>query len=571
MPKQDPTSTDRTHAPPPQPGTTGPDRHAALSSAVRAVSGVTLLSRVGGLVRDLVLVRLFGDTQLWSAFSGAFAVPNLFRRLFGEGALSAAFLPEYARRQPASAGSPADPPPDGAHPAALAGITLAGLAAVTGLVTALLELALLAVLLAGNPAPDRRLALELVMVMLPFMPAVCLAAILAGMLQAHGRFAAAASGPLVLNAFIIGTGLWSLVTGAPADRGTALVIAAATVLSGFTQAAGFAWMLRAHLRGAGPSSWTAPVRAAAARMARRFGPVALGMGAQQLSAFLDTLIAMWPVWIGATILGAAYPLDVRAAGILASAQRLYQFPLGVFGIAVATAVFPLLARARDHDDFAGTLRRGVRLAVCIGLPASAGLMLIGHDIARVLFSGGAESVRGYSPEGVARAGRALAGYAPAIWAYSLNHVLTRAFYARADTATPSRVAALMILVGFAGNALLVWPLAEAGLAWATSITACIQCAALLHLARRRLGVAPVDRAAALALARLALATAVMALAVEAAARTLPVPGSWRADAARLAALCLLGAGTYAGACLLLRAPEPRWLLARERPASSPGA
>ncbi len=541
------------------------DFEPALGGAVRATGLMTLASRVFGLVRDVLIARVFGDTLIGSAFAAAFAIPNMFRRLFGEGALSAAFVPAYAQvhkhDRPAAR--------------ALAALTLRWLGLVTGALTALIELALLGLLLALPPDPERDLSLKLVMVMLPFMPLVCCTAILAGMLQVHGRFAAAASGPIVLNAMIIGTGAYFTLTGRLGGPVVAYALGVATVVSGLTQMGIFWFMLR-RLGAVGtqdpphPGAYTA-ARAEARRMLRTFVPVMIGLGTLQLSTFLDTLIAMWPVWVGPTVLGFAVTLDEKSNAILSLTSRLYQFPLGVFGIAVATAAFPLLARAADAPkEFTSVLRRSLRLSLLIGLPASVGLALVRHDLVSVMFAGGAG---GFSPEGVQRASAVLLGFSLGVWAYALNHVLTRAFYARKDTTTPMHVSLVMVAVNLALNLVLVWPLKEAGLAWSTACCAVLQTAALLTLARGRLGLDDVSGAvlnpeALRAMARTAALAALMGLAVAlvlfACTKFLGPPSRWADHALRLALACGTGLGVYLGACVLLRVPELRWLLNRER-------
>ncbi len=529
---------------------------------MRAVFSVTLLSRLGGLAREVIVARLFGDTAVGSAFAAAFAIPNLFRRLFGEGALSAAFIPEYTR----AVQSAASPPPRGGasgEPSRLASLTLLALGAATGLLTLIAEGVLLALLLLLPHDAERALSLRLVMVMLPFMPFICTVAILAGMLQVHGRFAASATGPLVLNAFIIAFGLFFLLTGRAGGETAALVIGVATVLSGLTQALWFTLLLRRHVR------WTLDLRPAfapARAMLGRFVPVLIGLGTLQLSALIDTAITMYPIWVGPTLLGRAYPLDDASTVILAASQRLYQFPLGVFGIAVATAIFPLLSRtAGTPADFSATLRRGIRLSLFIGLPASIGLLLVRHDLVATLLgstlSGPTRS--GFSAEGVARAAAVLLGYAPAVWAFSLNHVLTRAFYALGDTRSPMRVSLLMVGVNLALNAALIWPLREAGLAWSTSLCATVQCLWLARLLHTR-GCAPLDRITLSGAGRIALATVVLVLACLAAGALLPEARTWSAHALRLATLTATGAATYAVAALLLRVPELRWLMRPNR-------
>ncbi len=549
----------------PQPGTsdTGDPgredggRGGAMVVAVRAVSGVTLVSRLGGLARDVLVSRLFGDTALGSAFAAGFAIPNLFRRLFGEGALSAAFIPEYT-----DSGRAGRDESD-----RLASLTVWTLGVGTGLLTAVAEVALL--LLAWLLPPDeaRLTSIRLIMVMLPFMPFICVTAILGGMLQVHGRFAAAASGPLVLNGFIIAVGLWHVVRGERGSEGVAYALGLATTLSGLTQAAAFAWLLRRKV--SWRSDWGA-IRPRARRMWTRLVPVLIGLGALQINTLMDQVIAMWPIWFGPTILGVAYPLDERSNILIAAAQRLYQFPLGVFGIAVATAVFPMLARdAGDTDRFGSTLRRGVRLSFFIGFPAGAGLMLVGHDLVATLFSSGPgaggearEAGTGFSASGVGRTAAVVMGFAPAIWAYSVNHVLARAFYARGDTRTPMRVSLAMVALNLVLNITLIWPLREAGLAWSTSLCAMIQCAILAVMCRRRLGTEPLDAASWPGLLKTVGGTAVMAAAVWTLLQLMPEARTWADQALRVAIGTGVGIAAFTAWSAAMRSHEFRWLIGR---------
>lgn len=525
----------------------GTAQHGALAGAVRTVSGMTLLSRLGGLVRDVMLIHVFGATAIGSAFLAGFVVPNTFRRLFGEGALSAAFLPEYAAT-------------DKADPAAaqrFASLTVALMLVITAAITVLAEIGLLIALWLSPPNPERELMFTLVMLMFPFMPFICATAILGGMLQVHGRFAAASSGPLILNGFIIATGAWHLMHGTTGGRGTAYALGLATVLSGVTQALWFAWVLRAYVR------WTRvwdDARPRVRAMFKRMVPVLLGLGTLQINTLMDTVIASASIWLGPTVLGRAYPLNDGSTVLLNAAQRLYQFPLGVFGIAVATAVFPMLSRfANEPERFASTLRRAVRLSLFIGLPASVGLVLVRDQAMGVLFRFGG---RGMTAEDVGRAALVLAGFAPGIWAYSLNHVFTRTFYARGDTMTPMKIAVAMVGLNFVLNITLIWWLREAGLAWSTSIAAMVQCGVLAIVCRAKFGVSVIERSAVIGVLRLVLVTAAMGLGVWMTLKMLPVGTGWKHDAIGLCVASVLGAGAYAGLAFVTKAPEIRWILER---------
>lgn len=535
-------------APPPQPD---PAAHPAgrLAADARTVSIVTLLSRFAGLAREILTARVFGDTAIGSAFAAGFQAPNLFRRLFGEGALSAAFIPEYTTLDKSD--------PRVATRFALR--ILSWLLLVTLAITVVAEIGLLVALLVLPADPSRDLSLKLIMLMLPYMPLVCAAAVLGGMLQVHGKFAASSSGPVLMNAMVVAVGLYFLLTGRLGDARVAYLLGAVIVLSGVTQVWWFARLLRPHLR---PGGADQPAIAAGRRTMTRFVPAAIGLGTLQINTFLDTLLAMWPIWVGPTLLGLDYPMDASSNVLLAAAQRLYQFPLGVFGIAVATAIFPLLARHNAEPvAFLHTLRRGIRLSLFIGLPASAGLFLVRLPAIAVPYSGGAA---GFSGIGVIRSAEVLGGFALAVWAYSLNHVLTRAFYARGDTRTPMRLAIRMVVLNFLLNVLLIWRLREAGLAYSTAITAAVQALVLLAWARRFAppGERLIDRRAAVAIVRTLAATTAMGLAVWAALAAPPWSPTWLGRLVMLLSAVGVGGAAFLAAARALGCEELRWLAHR---------
>ncbi|MAO20744.1 MAG: murein biosynthesis integral membrane protein MurJ [Phycisphaerae bacterium] len=519
----------------------------SIGRDTRTVAGLTLVSRVLGLVRDVVTVRVFGDTFVGSAFAAAFAVPNMFRRLFGEGALSAAFLPEYTRL--------ADGDPEKAD--AFASLTIGLLALVTGVLTLLIELGLLAVVLYSADDPERAYSLKLVMVMLPFMPVICVAAILGGMLQSHGRFGPWAAAPILLNLCIIASAVpYFFVEGASAAA-WAYPVGIAAVVSAVLQVAWSLWALRGTVR------WTTGVsqaRREAKLMLLRMIPVLIGLGTLQLNSFADTLIAMYPNWVGDTVFGYDYPLDASSNAILFYAQRLYQFPLGVFGIAVATAAFPALSRvAGDSVRFGEMLTRGLRLSLFIGVPASVGLLLVGEALIRVLYSGGGD---GFSEAGVSRASAVLAGYALAVWAYSLNQLLTRAFYARGDTRTPMTVALGMVGVNICLNLVLIWWLREAGLAWSTAVCAVGQTVLLLWMANRKmdggLRLGEMVRPVMLIVA----GSGAMGLCVWGMGRVVDSGAGWGRGLLSVVVMTLTGAVVYGLWSIWMKMDELGWLIAK---------
>ncbi len=535
-------------------------KHASLGAAVRVVSLLTIGSRLGGLVRDVVTVRLFGDTWIGSAFAAAFSAPNLFRRLFGEGALSAAFLPEYTaldRDDPEAARR-------------FASRSMRWLVGVTGALTVVIELVLLLLLFTLTPDPERDLSLRLVLVMMPFMPMVCATAILSAMLQTHGKFAPGAAAPILLNFGLVLAAAPFLFHPSPDRIFAAYLLSFATLITGALQVMWTLAALRPSIRWTRDTTGTlAPMR----RLGKRFVPVVIGLGTIQLNSAIDTLIAMWPLWVGPTMFGLACPLDDASNAILTYTQRLYQFPLGVFGIAVATAAFPMLSRAaKDPVAFADTLRRSMRLSLFIGIPASLGLILVRHDLIAVLFTGGS----GFSASGAARSASVLLGYCVAIWAYSLNHVSTRAFYARGDTRTPMKVAIAAVLLNLVLNFAFIWQLREAGLAWATASSAMAQCLALLWIQARHTHRDTLDRATIMAIARILALAALMAAVTWGTLLLLGLAPRWNTNPwlwhlIRLLAGVSAGGLSYLALTRSLRCPELSWLLARGGGGARPSA
>jgi putative peptidoglycan lipid II flippase len=515
----------------------------------RTVSALTLLSRLTGLARDAALARIFGVGVAMDAFAFAFMVPNLFRRLFGEGALASSFLPVYTRLDAQR--------PEIARP--MAWLVLSRTAVALAALTLIGELILLAVW----PSPDKEaaaLSATLVALLLPYMPLVCVVALMGAVLQTHHRFGPTAASPIILNLGIVAAAVLPWAIGAQdaiSPRMHIMVVAGAVLVAGIVQ---LAWSALA-LRGTGVRPMKAPpeARAPFREVIRKTVPMALGLGVLQVNTFVDGLIASYPTNIGPTIFGIPFPLDEGSMAAMGFAQRLYEFPLGVFGISVATAIFPLLARqSADTPAFLESLRKGLRLTVFIGLPASMGLFIVRDQLTAVVFQGG-----DFTSASSARVGSILAGFAVAIWAYSANQVLTRAFYARGEAMTPVKVSMSMVALNFLLNITLIWtPLNVAGLAWSTAICAILQVIVLERLLARRLG-RVVDAAVRASWIRTLAGTLLMGALTGAAAWVLPDQGSWWTMAWVLAVLVSVGAVTMLGAAWVLKMPELRWALGRQ--------
>ncbi len=456
--------------------------HAAL------VGVLTFFSRITGLLRDATLAAVFGLGHISDAFFIGFLVPNLFRRLFGEGALTAAFIPHYSELL--------ENDPALARRFASAGIAL--LIIVCCGLTLIGEAMLVALLAAFDCSEQTSLAIRLTMVMLPYMPLICLVALIGGLLQVHRKFGPPAAAPIILNLTMIAAAVpTGLIVSPGHDLGNAaFIIAVSVLLAGILQ---LTWQIAAMLRCTSLTTHFTGAGEPLGRMFRMMLPMLIGLAVFQINALLDSLIAfgLSPKNGAApfTLLGLTvdYPIQQGAVAALQWSQRLYQFPLGVFGLAIATAIFPALSQAAadtsvsGRDQFRRTLQKGLRLTVFIGLPASLGLIVVRLPLSRVIYERGQ-----FTLDDAVRVATILAGYASAIWAYSMTHVLTRSFYAHKNAHTPLKISLVVVAINLMLNLVLIWPLGAAGLAWSTAISAAVQ-VVLLLIAVRKYVDNPIDR------------------------------------------------------------------------------
>jgi putative peptidoglycan lipid II flippase len=306
------------------------------------------------------------------------------------------------------------------------------------------------------------------------------------------------------------------------------------------------------------------VRIAQQRVLRQSIPMIVGLGVLQLNTFLDGLVASWPTVVGPTILGHDYPLGVDAMATLTYAARLYEFPLGVFGIAVATAIFPQLAReVGDRARFAATIRRGLRLGLFIGIPASVGVILVRRPLVTVVLQGGA-----FDGSDSERVAVVLFAYATAIWSYSTTHLLVRAFYARREAMTAIRVAVAMGALNLTLNLVFVFatPLGVSGLAWSTAICSVIQTGILTRLLATRTGLL-VDAAVRGSVGRTIVSTAAMGGVVWTVLALVPferIGGQWISALLALGVAAGVGAAVHGAIARAWRMPELGWALGRDR-------
>jgi putative peptidoglycan lipid II flippase len=465
------------HAPPDAPSTV-PQRHLLITGA-RVTSLGTMASRLLGMIRDMATAALFGMSHggVMDAFVVAFRIPNTFRRLFGEGALAASYLPVLAAELEA-----------GRQRAwRLTSVMLALLAVLlAGLVLAI-EAGCALMGLVWSDVPGMTLVLGLTAVMMPYMLFICMAAQAAATLQALGHFSVPALAPTLLNLCWL-VGVWFVAPWFADKQQQAYAVAVAVLVSGTLQLA----MQLAMLRRFGfrfDFDW-ATARAPLGQIAKAMLPMTLGLAVTQLNTLVDSLIA-WGMAVapgGVEIIpwlpGAVrYPLRQGAAASIYYGERLYELPLALLGIAVATAIYPLLSRHAARNDRAALsadLTLGLRVVLFLGLPASAGLMFLAEPLSRLLFQHGQ-----FTADDTLRASRVIACYAAGVWAYCASPVVIRGYYALGDRATPVRVGLRMVGLNLALNLTLIWPLAECGLAVATTVAAVVQAVVLTTLFIRR--------------------------------------------------------------------------------------
>jgi putative peptidoglycan lipid II flippase len=514
-------------------------------AAAKVVSSLTVLSRILGLVRDMAITSL-GASRMTSAFVLAFKVPNLFRRLFGEGALSAAFVPVFTEALEAG---------DRSRAVGLLANVLGLLAVLLVALMAAIQLGLLAWTLISPGEWDRRLVFGLTAVMLPFMVTVCLLALGSAALNCRGHFAFPAFAPILLNVFIIAAAWGSKPLLAGDVPGRLYAIAAAVSAAGVAQLVGVLWLLRRSGLLARPR--LRPLDPAVGPMFRRMVPMLVGLGFLQVCELLFGVVG----WLleateaSPTIHLAgrelAKPLTAGVLMRLYPAQRLYQLPMGVLAISLGVVIFPLLSRYAARDDrpaMAEAVNRALRLAVMEGLAAGVGLFMLAGPILRLIF------VRGrFTAADAGQSAFILRMYVLGLWAYCGQVILTRAFYALKDVRTPLVLASAMTVLSLAAVVALVWvPAVGAGaFGLATAAAAAVNVVLLTWLLRRRLG--PFGgRRLAVSVLRSAAACGVMAGGIWL-MRTHLLAG--RPDWLVVAACVPAGAAVFLAAAAAMRAPE----------------
>ncbi len=434
----------------------------SVSQAAGTVGFYTLLSRILGLIRDVVVAKCFGSGMAADAFFVAFRIPNLLRRLLAEGSLTIAFIPvftEYLTRKTK----------EDAFEMARAVLTFLSL--ILALVT------VLGVLLSpwivriqafgfGGSGVKYELTVLLTRITFPYIFLVSLVAFFMGILNSLRHFSAPAAAPIFLNIGIIGATLWI----SPYFDQPIVGVAIGVIIGGVLQVAlQIPWLVS---KGVPLTLCWKPHHPAVKKVGFLMLPAIFGSAIYQLNQFLGTLLASF--------------LPEGSVSWLYYADRIVQFPLGVFAIAISTAALPSLSKqaaAKDLGDFRDTLGHALRLVFFVTIPSMAGMIILRVPITRVFFQRGA-----FDAGSTEMTALALLFYSIGLWAFSANRVMVSAFYAFQDTKTPVKVAAVAMVVNAALSLLLMVPMKHGGLALAVSLASALQFCFLVLLLHKRGGI-----------------------------------------------------------------------------------
>lgn len=422
------------------------------------VGGFTLLSRLFGFVRDVIIANTLGASWLSDAFFVAFKLPNFFRRLFGEGALNAAFVPLFGETLEKE-GKP--------RAMQFAGDIFALLTVILLILNAVMILAMPAMLHVFAPGfvdqPEKfELTTILARIAFPYIFFISLVSLLSGILNSFQKFAAVAAAPILLNLCLIFAALFL----APFTVTAAHALAIGVFLAGIAQ---LIWIARACKKHDILPQWRMPrLSPDVKKFFILIAPAALGAGVAQVNLLIDVILA-------STL--------KDAVSFLYYADRLVELPIGVIGVAVGVVLLPTLTKLFAQNDLANTrhtLNKSLELVLVLTLPAALALMLLPSIWISLLFEHGAFSVLD-----TAAVSPALVAYASGLPAFILVKIFAPGFFAQKDTKTPVKIAMLCVLINLTLNLLLIGPLGHVGLAFATSVASWVNAGLMGYILYKR--------------------------------------------------------------------------------------
>lgn len=428
-----------------------------ILKAVATVGSMTLLSRILGFVRDMVIARYFGATAGADAFFVAFKIPNFFRRLFAEGAFSQAFVPVLAEVKEKQ-GKEAVKHLVDAITFRLGGILLVLTA--FGVFGSGLWMMVFAPGFIDDPEKFD-LASDMLAITFPYLLLISLVAFSSAIMNTYNQFAVPAFTPVFLNLSLIAAAIWL----SPLLDVPIMALAWGVLVAGVIQ-------LLFHL----PFLWrlgllpkpTRKSNPGVSEIKRLMIPALFGVSVAQINLLLDTVLASF--------------LITGSVSWLYYSDRLMEFPVGVFGVALAIVVLPSLSKKAAREDWQGfqeDLNFALKMVFIIALPATFGLLLLAEPLITTLFYYGA-----FTAHDVHQSGLSLMAYSFGLLGFILIKILAPAFYARKDMKTPVKIAIVALVANMVFNLLLVWHFAHTGLALATSISAFINAGLLAYFLRK---------------------------------------------------------------------------------------
>jgi putative peptidoglycan lipid II flippase len=432
-----------------------------VTRAAGVVGIFTFLSRILGLARDMLIAKFFGSGMSADAFFVAFRIPNLLRRLFAEGSLTVSFIPvftEYLQNKSKQ------------EAFLLARVVLTFLVCIVTVITILgiiLSPLIVRVIAPGFGGMGEKYALTVLLtrIMFPYIFLVSLLALFMGILNSLKHFSAPAIAPVFLNLSMIAV----LIFIVPSMKTPTVGLALSVIVGGVIQMAlQIPFLIKKGLSFA--PKWNIR-HSALKKIGMLMLPTIFGSAIYQINQLIGTLLASL--------------LEEGSVSYLYYADRLVQFPLGVFAIAISTAVLPSLSREAAEGDIyrlKQTLSHALRLTMFITIPAMAGLIVLRQPIIALLFQRGA-----FSKFTTAMTAQALLYYSIGLWAFAGLRVFVSAFYSLQDTKTPVKVAVVAMIANIAFSLALMGPLKHGGLALALSLASTLQLFMLIFLLRRRLG------------------------------------------------------------------------------------
>jgi putative peptidoglycan lipid II flippase len=516
------------------------DEARSVVKAAGVIGVATFSSRVLGFIRDIVLARLFGATPAADAFFVAYRIPNLLRELFAEGSMSSAFIPVFAEYQTLKSKRDAWELASAVFTTLLTiviGVTVVGILAASGIVW------LMAPGFHDDPIKLGMTTL-LTQIMFPYLIFISLAALAMGILNSMRAFAAPAFSPVFFNIFIIGCALFLSPMMSEPILGVAIGVVAGGLAQFLMQLPGLS--LRGMLFGFRFQPGHPGVRRIGALMV----PSLLGLSVTQINITVSTILASF--FSG----GPTY---------LFYGMRLIQFPLGIFGVALATAILPTLSAQAARgalEELRTTLGFGLRMILFIILPAMLGLILLRQPIVHLFFEHGT-----FTAHDTAETAAAVLCYSVGLWAFGGVRIIVSAFYSLQDTRTPAISAAIAVVANLVFSLLLMSSLGAAGLALATALAAMVNGGILVAVLHRRLG--GVDwGSVGRSLLRVLIASVplVIVCAWVTTAQVWTHPGEWIEKSIMLCVAIGLSAIGYLGIHALLRSEELNmvWEMVRKK-------